>query len=391
MNLIGDSSDPNVPAVAAIHSANGRGVNASSATGIAIAATATSDTAVFAHSDSGRGVDARSNKGIAIAATATSDTAVFAQSDSGRGVDARSNSNEGVHAETSSNTSAAIAGISTGQGGQGVHGEAQGPIDRAANPPIGVVGKADSGSGVAATNSNALFPVILGRSDTPGAAGVVGYARASSGPGVGVRGKVDSDETNPNNPVPLGVWGECKSGLGLAGYFNGNVQTSGDLTVTGTFTASTKLFKIDHPLDPANKYLVHASVESYEMIDIYTGNVTTDAAGSAAVRLPNYIQAMHNDFRYQLTVVGQFAKAIVSEEVVNNQFAIKTDKPNVKVSWQVAGVRQDSFAKANPLVTEEEKAPETRGLFLHPKLFGQPEEKGLVIRTPSTALNFDIK
>src|SRR5208282_3028414 len=44
------------------------------------------------------------------------------------------------------------------------------------------------------------------------------------------------------------------AGSGYAGYFDGNVL------VFGTLSASTKDFKIDHPLDPANQYLVHASV-----------------------------------------------------------------------------------------------------------------------------------
>jgi hypothetical protein len=50
----------------------------------------------------------------------------------------------------------------------------------------------------------------------------------------------------------IGVWGYCPQGL--AGVFSGDVSASQDMTVTGTFAAATKLFKIDHPLDPANKY-----------------------------------------------------------------------------------------------------------------------------------------
>lgn len=44
-----------------------------------------------------------------------------------------------------------------------------------------------------------------------------------------------------------------------------------------------KNFKIDHLLDPANKFLVHASVESSELMNIYSGNVITDAQGDVAV------------------------------------------------------------------------------------------------------------
>jgi hypothetical protein len=41
---------------------------------------------------------------------------------------------------------------------------------------------------------------------------------------------------------------------------------------------------------------------------------------------------LNRDFRYQLTVIGTFAQAIVVTEIANGSFSIKTDKPNVKVS-----------------------------------------------------------
>jgi hypothetical protein len=156
---------------------------------------------------------------------------------------------------------------------------------------------------------------------------------------------------------------------GIAGNFNGNV------TITGTLSAATKDFKIDHPLDPANKYLVHASVESSELMNIYTGNVTTDAQGEAKVQLPDWFEALNTDFRYQLTVIGQFAQAIVSSEVQNHEFAIRSSVPNVKVSWQITGVRQDAFAKANPMVVEEEKEPRLKGFYIHPEFYGAAAEK----------------
>jgi hypothetical protein len=67
----------------------------------------------------------------------------------------------------------------------------------------------------------------------------------------------------------------------------------------------------------------------------------------------------------------------VSRRVSNNQFAIKTDKPNIDVSWQIIGVRQDAFAKAHPLVVEEQKNAHERGFYLHPELYGAPEDKGI--------------
>ena len=82
---------------------------------------------------------------------------------------------------------------------------------------------------------------------------------------------------------------------------------------------AVKDFKIDHPLDPANKYLLHASVESSEMMNIYTGNVTTDGQGEAMVHLPDWFEVLNTDFRYQLTVIGQFAQAIVAREIQNGR------------------------------------------------------------------------
>ncbi len=105
--------------------------------------------------------------------------------------------------------------------------------------------------------------------------------------------------------------------------------------MTGNLVASSKSFKIDHPLDPENKYLQHTSVESSEMMNIYNGNVVTNSIGEAKVNLPDWFQALNKDFRYQLTVIGEFAQAIISEEINDNKFNIKTNEPNVKVSWQI--------------------------------------------------------
>jgi hypothetical protein len=150
-----------------------------------------------------------------------------------------------------------------------------------------------------------------------------------------------------------------------------------NLNVLLVLTAGTKPFKIDHPLDPENKYLYHTAVESPDMMNVYNGNVVTDGGGYATVSLPEWFEALNRDFRYQLTVIGQFAQAIVAEEVRNNAFVIRTDRPNVKVSWQVTGIRQDAFANRYRVPVEEEKAAEDRGRYLHPAAFGAPDELGI--------------
>ncbi len=147
--------------------------------------------------------------------------------------------------------------------------------------------------------------------------------------------------------------------------------------MTGTLSSGVKDFKIDHPQDPANQYLVHASIESSEMVNIYSGNVTTDGNGHATVQMPKWFESLNSDLRYQLTPVGQFAQAMVAAEMQQNRFAIQTDKANVKVSWQVTGVRRDAYAKAHPLVVEQAKEAGLHGYYLHPELFGAGAEKGM--------------
>ena len=160
---------------------------------------------------------------------------------------------------------------------------------------------------------------------------------------------------------------------GLAGNFVGDVNISGKLTVT----SGMKMFHIDHPLDPANKYLNHAAIESSEVLNVYSGNVTTDANGDAVIALPDWFEALNRDFRYQLTVVGTFAQAIVAEEIKGNRFAVKSSAPGVKVSWQVTGVRSDPSIRKFPLEVEETKTEKERGYYLNPDAYGQPEERGI--------------
>ena len=97
----------------------------------------------------------------------------------------------------------------------------------------------------------------------------------------------------------------------------------------------------------------------------------TDGAGVAVVRLPDYFDALNRDFRYQLTVIGRFARAIVAEEIADGRFVIRTDEPRVKVSWQVTGVRRDPYAERHRIEVERDKPPAMRGRYLH------PEDRGL--------------
>jgi hypothetical protein len=155
----------------------------------------------------------------------------------------------------------------------------------------------------------------------------------------------------------------------------GTTTFTGDVAITGM-----KQFVIDHPLDPDNQYLYHSVIEAPEQFNVYSGNVTTDANGNAGVSLPRYFEALNRDFRYQLTVIGNFAQATVSSKIQNNQFTIRTDQPNVEVSWQVMGIRNDAHAKANPFVAERPKKGEEIGTRIYPEDFNLPEDRGVRIR-----------
>ena len=171
--------------------------------------------------------------------------------------------------------------------------------------------------------------------------------------------------------------GTGPSGNGYSGFFQGDLlNVSGSLAVSGIIIAGVKDFRIDHPLDPANKYLQHASVESSEMMNIYTGNVTLDGSGAASVDLPAWFEALNGDYRYQLTAIGAAAPNLhIAQKVANHQFSIAGGTPGMEVSWLVTGVRHDAFAQANPLAVEVDKPANERGFYLHPALYGQPEEK----------------
>jgi hypothetical protein len=156
-----------------------------------------------------------------------------------------------------------------------------------------------------------------------------------------------------------------------AGFF------SGQITVTGGVNNAVGIIQMDHPMDPANKLLQHAAVVSPDMKNIYDGNITTDAAGEAVVELPDYFESLNRDFRYQLTVIGQFAQAIVATKIANNRFTVHTNKPNVEVSWQVTGIRKDAWANAHRVTVEPAKTALYQGRYLHPELYGAPGEASI--------------
>lgn len=201
--------------------------------------------------------------------------------------------------------------------------------------------------------------VYIGRAESDGV-----YV-ASANYGVSVASS-DTDGIFVNNADADG------DGIGIAGYFDGDVRVTDHLTATNLYAAS-KNFVIDHPQDPENQYLYHSSVESPDRMNVYNGNVTLDENGAAWVQLPDYFQALNRDFRYQLTPIGGPGPNLyVAQEVQNNRFRIGGGEPGLKVSWQITGIRDDASARANPMRVEVEKPDEKKGLYLDPEAYGQP-------------------
>ncbi len=166
-----------------------------------------------------------------------------------------------------------------------------------------------------------------------------------------------------------GIWAKNNNLNGWAGYFNGRVHVNGQLS------KSSGGFKIDHPLQPENKYLYHSFVESPDMMNLYNGNVELDNNGEAWIELPEWFDALNRDFRYQLTCIGGYAPVYIAETISDRRFKIAGGSPDLQVSWQVSGIRQDSWAEAHRIPVEEEKSDIEQGTYLHPLEWKQPTDK----------------
>jgi len=228
-----------------------------------------------------------------------------------------------------------------------------------------ITSKKANAFGASYTGTDGVFVGVFGTSTT--GYGVTGQTTGSN---AGVGGIATGEGAS-------GVYAasDGENGYGVFAVAGGSggisVYADGNATVTGTLSKGGGSFRIDHPLDPAGKYLYHSFVESPDMMNVYNGTVELGLDGRATVELPEWFEALNRDYRYQLTAIGKAAPDLhISEEVAGGRFSIAGGKAGQKVSWQVTGIRQDAWAKANRIPTEVEKSPEDQGRYLHPELFG---------------------
>ncbi len=271
-----------------------------------------------------------------------------------------------------------VAGYATVAGSIGVYGNGGSSSGSAgvsgSGGTYGAYGYSGSGYGIYGTVPSAGVDGVHGVSASENS-GVAGINNNSSS-GFGVYGQAESP-----NGVGGGFYNTSTGDAlfayeqngGYAGFFDGNVDVDGNLSKAGGS------FKIDHPLDPANKYLYHSFVESPDMKNIYDGVATLNANGEATVEMPDWFGVLNRDFRYQLTCIGGFAPVYIAEELANNQFKIGGGHAGMRVSWQITGIRQDAWANTHRIPVEVSKAPADRGLYLHPELFGAPAEKSIAL------------
>ena len=210
---------------------------------------------------------------------------------------ATSGSAAGVVGTTASGTNyaAAISGLASAATGftRGVQGLSSSPNG------TGVLGSA--------TSTSAGGSIGVEGSTSNGGTGVVGVASATTGLNFGVQGITPSSGgvgvqgsspyiavagfnqvCSPTCNLVAGTAGqfvtgsggivlEGLAGSGYAGVFS--VDSNGNLSITGKLSKGSGSFKIDHPLDPANKYLEHSFVESPDMMNIYNGIAMLDSRG----------------------------------------------------------------------------------------------------------------
>jgi hypothetical protein len=72
----------------------------------------------------------------------------------------------------------------------------------------------------------------------------------------------------------------------------------------------------------------------------YSGEVWTDANGRAVIVLPPFVRSHRGGFDYELMPARAGCAATVTDEIVDDRFAIASDQPHMKVAWRVTPLRE---------------------------------------------------
>ena len=128
--------------------------------------------------------------------------------------------------------------------------------------------------------------------------------------------------------------------------------STGGFNVSGPLSKASGTWKIDHPLDPANKILRHGFVEAPEYVNIYRGVVRL-VNGKATVNIDEYFGMMFGTFWAVNTDImvsalqNQEGGTVVWPEgkmtggILNITCADETC--NDEIAWMVTGRRRDPY------------------------------------------------
>ena len=324
----------------------------------------------------------------------------------------------GVFGQSASSTGRGVSGLATATSGAnfGIHGETRSTTTNAAGVfglasastgvTYGVWGQNSSASGygvvgISESTTGTTFGVF-GRSNSPAGYGVHGYATTGTA-GLFVTASTEANSagvkghaTHTNNST-YGVWGQNDGEWGYGVYGNATDAFGAGYGVVGKTVgpngwsvyaignvgaSGSKSFRIDHPQDPENKYLLHYAAESPKPQNFYVGNVTTDAKGYAWVELPDYFSEINANFKYQLTVVRDdespnFVQAQIGKKIKGNRFLIMSSAPKTEVSWRVDADRNDLYVRNRPPKDVVAKEGPEKGTYQHPEFYGLGPERGM--------------
>ncbi|MDZ4846128.1 MAG: hypothetical protein SH857_11325, partial [Chitinophagales bacterium] len=352
--------------------------------------------------------------------TSSSNAAAFKVTHSNTGVAVQAlstnaaNSFSTIQAETNSSTGtvAAVIGSTTG-GAYAIAGQVQssatafsavygsnlrvsGGVGVEGTGFNGVAGDGNStqGFGVFGENNLAASGTRTGGTQLAAGVGSIGFVgvlgQTAINDGAGVLGTNLGATRNGTFDNPgvegqgfTGVLGQTNTpNVGFGVLSGGDIGATGDIIAAGNVTAGGfKPFRIDYPLDPANKFLFHFAIESDEVLNLYRGTIPLDANGEAVIELPVYFESVNKNYSYQLTPIGASTPGLfVKSEIQNQQFIIAGGQPGQKISWQVTAERNDPYTANHPekKLAIQDKAPHQVGKYVHPEEYGKTMEDAII-------------
>jgi len=211
---------------------------------------------------------------------------------------------------------------------------------------------------VSSTGAARFYGQIIPKIGNDGSSGI--YFPTDPGGGGGdaafIRYYVESGETTK---LLIGINNDPDDRLSLYQYggerltiYNGcvginTITPTSTLHVNGSFTATSKYFSIDHPLD-SKRSLIHSVLEGPEVAVFYRGEAVL-VDGMCEIALPSYFEALTRKEHRTVLVTpklsdGEETSALAASGVTDGRFIVRAIDPRNRKQrffWEVKGVRAD--------------------------------------------------